>query len=158
MFLKRIAVNRLIVCFMVACLVPFLLLGRMAWAAPVPTATVTSPLSEFIGESFSTQACFDNTGDVTGFQPVFELITPAGVTFESATYLSGAVSTSPPQTCSNINGCTFTNPDTNTTITVANGETFRVLRFPLGSFTTTQPAQCMDLRSCIKIKPLILIV
>lgn len=153
MFLKRIAVNRLIVCFMVACLVPFLLLGRMAWAAPVPTATVTSPLSEFIGESFSTQACFDNTGDVTGFQPVFELITPAGVTFESATYLSGAVSTSPPQTCSTSTGCTFTNPDTNTTVTVADGETFRVLRFPLGSFTAAQPAQCMDLNFSLGNSP-----
>lgn len=130
----------------VMCLAAFFMLhGRMAWAAPVPTATVTSPLSEFIGEPFSTQACFDNTGDATGFQPIFELVTPAGVTFDSATYLGGPVSVSSAQICTNTSGCTFINPDTNTPVTVADGATFRVLRFPLGSFTTAQPAQCMDL-------------
>ena len=75
--------------------------GRIAWAAapaPVPSATVPSgTLDQFIGESFtipststapiSDQVCFDNTGNATGYQPAFELITPAGVTFNSATYL-----------------------------------------------------------------------
>lgn len=136
--------------------------GRIAWAAapaPVPSATVPSgTLDQFIGESFtipststapiSDQVCFDNTGNATGYQPAFELITPAGVTFNSATYLGSAVSISSqfcPAAPGNTN-CTFTNPDVSTRIvTVHPGETFSVLRFPLGSFTTDQPAQCMAL-------------
>jgi len=135
-----------------ACIL-LLAIGRAAWAAPVATATVTTPLSEFIGEPFTTRACLGNTGDATGFQPIFELVTPAGVTFTSATYLTGPVSVSAPQTCSTPTGCTFSNPDTNTLATVANGETFRVLRYPLGSFTTDQPAQCMDLNFSLGNSP-----
>jgi uncharacterized repeat protein (TIGR01451 family)/fimbrial isopeptide formation D2 family protein len=144
--------NKPFVSFAIAC-IALLLGGRAAWAAPVATATVTTPLSEFIGEAFTTQACFDNAGDATGFQPIFELITPAGVTFASATYLGAGVSASPAQTCSTPAGCTFTNPDTNTTVSVANGETFRVLRYPLGSFTIDQPAQCMDLNFALGNSP-----
>ena len=103
--------NKPFVSFAIAC-IALLLGGRAAWAAPVATATVTTPLSEFIGEAFTTQACFDNAGDATGFQPIFELITPAGVTFATATYLGAGVSASPAQTCSTPAGCTFTNPDT----------------------------------------------
>ncbi len=136
----------------------------VAWAAPIPTATVPPAHSEFIGESFtlpnasanppaSDSLCFDNTGDATGYQPGFELITPAGVTLNSATYLGSPVSSSLAQTCSTVGGCTFTNPDTNTLVNVANGETFRVLRFPLGSFTDTQPPQCMTLNLSLGNSP-----
>lgn len=134
-----------------------LLGGRAAWAAAVPTALVpASAHNEFIGESFtlpspsadppaSDSVCFDNTGDSTGYQPAFELVTPAGITFNSATYLGSAISVSAAQSCSSASGCTFKNPDTNTDVTLANGETLRVLRFPLGSFTAAQPSQCLDL-------------
>lgn len=132
-----------------------LLLGvpPVAWAAPIPEATLTSPLDEFIGETFTTAVCLDNGGDATGFQPSFELTTPAGVTFTSASYLGGAVSSSPVQVCANPLGCTFTNPDTGTLVTVADGESFQVLRYPLGSFTTGQPAQCMDLNFSLGNSP-----
>jgi len=136
----------------IACIL-LLAIGRATWAAPVATATVTTPLSEFIGEPFTTRACLDNAGDATGFQPILELVAPAGVTFVSATYLNGPVSASPPQTCSTPAGCTFTNPDTGTSVTVADGETFRVLRYPLGSFTADKPAQCLDLNLSLGNSP-----
>ena len=141
------------------------LLGeRVAQAAATPAANVPGAHNEFIGENFTLpnpsanppatdSVCFDNTGDTTGFQPAFELITPAGVTFNSATYLGSAISVSAAQSCSNASGCTFKNPDTNTDVTLANGETLRVLRFPLGSFTAAQPAQCLNLSFALGNSP-----
>ncbi|MBK7541480.1 MAG: DUF11 domain-containing protein [Candidatus Competibacteraceae bacterium] len=143
--------------WLIILLVAGLLGGRPAWATATPAALVPgSTHNEFIGEGFtlpspsadppaSDSVCFDNAGDTTGYQPAFELVTPAGVTFNSATYLGSAISVSAPQTCSSASGCTFKNPDTNTDVTLADGETLRILRFPLGSFTAAQPAQCLDL-------------
>ena len=143
--------------WLIMLLVAGLLGGRPAWAAAIPAATVPATThNEFIGEGFTLpnpeadppatdSVCFDNTGDTTGYQPAFELVTPAGVAFNSATYLGSPISVSAAQTCSNASGCTFKNPDTNTDVTLANGETLRILRFPLGSFTADQPKQCLDL-------------
>ena len=125
--------------------------GSAAWAAPIATAIIpTQPGSQFIGETFKTQACFDNTGAETGFQPVLRIVVPNNLTIASAAFPTGAAANVTPELIGTGPG-SFTDPITNTTIILAANERLYILRYPLGSVTGAQPQQCMDLSVSIPL-------
>lgn len=140
-------------------LVLMLALAPTAAAAPIPTVTGADPGNQFINESFGATACFDNTGDATGYQPIYELILPEGVTFTSGTFLGAAIDFTNVGTCNDPSDCTtgggnaLVNPDTGLDVDLLDGETLVVLRYPLGSNTPMQPPGCMDLTLMLGMPP-----
>lgn len=121
-------------------------------AAAGPTAEISFPepdLKPFINEPTTAEACIDNTGTPgsVGYQPVLELIVPAGYTVSSFSYL-GTTVTSKEATgspCASPLGCGLVSPlIPGRTRTIANGERYLTLEYPLGSFPDTQPKQCIS--------------
>jgi len=113
----------------------------------IPTALGDQPGSQLIGETFSQELCFDNTGDATGYEPQFEVVTPAGITLTSATFYTHPTITHS-ETCMS-NECNVTNPliaGQNSPLSPLDAnESYYILDFPIGSFPITLPQQCMDL-------------
>lgn len=137
------------------------------FGAPIPTATGTNPGEQMIGESFSfpnraqdsSQICMSNTGDETGYQPGYEMIVPEGVTLDSAQYIGTAVRKELVETCTftqpGQTECNVTNPYTDRNITLDANETLFLLAYPLGSFPTDMPEQCMDLSFTLGSSPVV---
>ena len=126
-------------------------LSASAMAQPVATAIIpTQPGSQFIGETFKTQACFDNTGSATGFQPVLRVRVPNNLTLASAAFPTGAANNITPELVGTGAG-TFVDPITGASITLLANERLYILRYPLGSVTGPQPVQCMDINVAIPL-------
>ena len=126
-------------------------LSAGAMAQPVATTVIpTQPGSQFIGETFKTQACFDNTGNATGFQPVLRLRVPDGLTLASAAFPTGGAANVTPELVGTGAG-TFVDPITGASITLLANERLYILRYPLGSVTGPQPIQCVDLSVAIPL-------
>jgi len=102
-----------------------------------------------MGEGFTSQLCMSNTGDATGYQPGYEVIIPDGVTLDSATYIGTDVRNEFIETCTfTLPGqteCNATNPYTDQNITLDENQSLYLLAYPLGSFPTDMPSQCIDL-------------
>ncbi|KAA1257571.1 Serine-aspartate repeat-containing protein D precursor [Rubripirellula obstinata] len=120
-----------------------------------PTATISGDQDVMIGEDFSFNVTFDNTGSDTGFGPYVDLIIPStgidgddGITFNGATYLGQSLVTT-----------SITFPDDGATgfgtidhpywvnssgnplqVTGNAGDTLVVIELPFGSVTPGQPA------------------
>ncbi len=118
-----------------------------AAAVPVPSVTTTDPGEVFQGSSFTSEVCLKNTGSVgsTGFAPELGLVIPAGVTLTGATFQGQAIQPTAIQTCGDPAGCTFTDPASGLSVTVAEGETALTLSYPIGSVGTDLVPLCMDL-------------
>ncbi len=132
----------------------------VAFAAPVPTVTLSAPSEVFIGENFSFTATFSNT-DLTapGYGPYIDLIfpfngadgnagadTPDGIDFVSAEYLGVALNTTvltfPDD--GGGSGCVqhpYAVDNTGTPVDVCGtaGDKLVVVEMPFGSFTNDQP-------------------
>jgi uncharacterized repeat protein (TIGR01451 family)/fimbrial isopeptide formation D2 family protein len=123
-------------------LIPIVVLGAVLWSAPIPTVSGDQPGSQLAGEAFSQELCIENTGTTTGYSPQFELITPPGILLQQAEFqtLNTLVHT---ETCLAAE-CNVTNPVTSQVRKIDNNETFYVLQFPIGSFPSTLPKQCID--------------
>ena len=122
-----------------------LMLTATLLAAPVPSATGTAPEKQMMGEAFSIDdVCFSNTGDATGYAPRYEMVTPKGVIFESASF-NGGTKSQQVLSCAidSPTECNATNPDTGKNITLQPGEALWIVSYPLGSFPTDMPKQCM---------------
>ena len=113
-------------------------------AAPIPTLSATQPGQELIGESFSQTLCMDNSGDATGYQPQFEIITPQGITMGSNfSYLGDTFSVKKSFTCNSAK-CDVTNDDTGIISSLDENQSFYVINLPLGSVPTSMQSQCID--------------
>jgi len=122
-----------------------LILTATLFAAPIPSASGTSPEKQMMGEAFSIDdVCFSNTGDATGYAPKYEMVIPRGVTFENATF-NGGTKSQEVLSCAidSPTECNATNPDTGKSITLQPGEALYIVSYPLGSFPTDMPKQCM---------------
>lgn len=122
-----------------------LMLTATLLAAPVPSATGTAPEKQMMGEAFSIDdICFSNTGDATGYAPRYEMVTPKGVIFKSASF-NGGTKSQQVLSCAidSPTECNATNPDTGKNITLQPGEALWIVSYPLGSFPTDMPKQCM---------------
>ncbi|WP_186343208.1 beta strand repeat-containing protein, partial [Allochromatium palmeri] len=130
----------------------------LAWADPVAVAvaevTITeNDLTPFINESATpdAEACVKNAGtsDSVGYQPVLELIVPAGYTVDTFRYLGTDLTPrkAADNPCAAVE-CTLDSPLQATmpgrTRTIAYGEQYLTLEYPLGSFPNTQPKQCIS--------------
>ncbi len=121
----------------------FAMFSALVAAAPVPSGSGTQPGSQLVGESFSQSLCFENTGDATGYQPQFEIVTPPGIALTSATFhgSGGVIFTAP---CASAQ-CDVANPSTGVVRTIDGNDTFYVVGYPIGSVVPTLPKACMDL-------------
>ncbi|MCK5787971.1 MAG: isopeptide-forming domain-containing fimbrial protein, partial [Chlamydiia bacterium] len=114
---------------------------------PIPTASVNDqPGTQLVGETFSQELCFDNTGNQTGFEPQFEVVTPPGITITGASFY-GSSTLIHSETCA-TDDCNVTNPHIPTNYSPVSpldaNQSFYVLDYPVGSFTTELPKLCMD--------------
>nr|WP_245315994.1 isopeptide-forming domain-containing fimbrial protein [Methanobacterium aggregans] len=116
---------------------------------PIPVATVTAPNSTFINETFNFQVSFKDGGDVTGYGPYIELITPSGVTLNpsTVTYLGSSVTV----TDNGIFPASGILVDalTGLTVTGTPGSHLLIIQYPLGSFTTLEPEAVLSLNATI---------
>ncbi len=123
------------------------LLTATLFGDSIPRASGDQPGTQLIGEEFSQQLCFENDGNATGYEPQFELVTPAGIKLTAATFY-GNPTISHQETCTAAE-CNVTNPligQQNPLFSPIDGnESYYVLDFPIGSFSTEWPKQCMDL-------------
>jgi len=121
--------------------------GISLFANSIPKVTGDQPGTQLIGETFSQQLCFENNGTATGYEPQLELVTPAGIKLTAATFY-GSSTISHQETCM-ATDCNVTNPfigQQNLLFSPIDGnESYYVLDFPIGSFSTQWPRQCMDL-------------
>ena len=116
---------------------------------PIPVATVTAPNSTFINETFNFQVSSKNGGDVTGYGPYIQLITPAGVTLNpsTVTYLGSSVTV----TDNGIFPSSGTLIDvlTGLTVTGTPGSHLWIIQYPLGSFTTQEPEAVLNITASL---------
>jgi len=122
------------------------LLTATLFGDSIPRVTGPQPGTQLIGESFSQQLCFDNNGTATGYEPQFELVTPAGIKLTAATFY-GNPTILHQETCT-ATDCNVSNPligQPSSLSPVDGNESYYVLDFPIGSFATEWPQQCMDL-------------
>ena len=98
------------------------------------------PAEVFLNEGFPLTLTFSNTGDATGFGPVVELLVPPGVDAStgSAAFLGMPVSVIDVGTFG-VSGL-LTDPLTGLDVTGPEGYRLLIIEYPLGSFTTAQPA------------------
>jgi len=130
----------------------WVLVSATLFGTPLPTATGDQPGSKLAGESFSQQLCFSNTGSSTGYEPQFEIVTPAGIKLTSATFY-GSPTIIHSETCY-LNECNVTNPlisGQNSPLSPLDAnESYYIVDFPIGSFPTALPEQCIDLTFTIE--------
>lgn len=115
---------------------------------PTVSTSSVSPNSQFIGESFATQACFSNSSATAGYQPVLRIRVPAGMTIPSANYVGAAVT---PELVGTGPAASTIDPITGVAVSpaLAAGERLYILRYPLGSVSSIQPPQCMTLNVAV---------
>jgi uncharacterized repeat protein (TIGR01451 family)/fimbrial isopeptide formation D2 family protein len=121
-----------------------------AISAPIPTVPAITATSPFIGETTTTQACFSNTGNATGFQPVLRIRVPNNLTIASAAFPVGSAANVTPELIG-TGAATVVDPVTGASIVLAANERLYIVRYPLGSVTVGQPAQCMDLAIAVPL-------
>jgi len=121
----------------------FTVVSVSLFAVAVPSASPTQPGSQLTGENFSQELCIADSGNATGYDPQFEIVTPAGIVLNSADF-KGFNLVKHTQSCGS-NECNVTNPVTNQVRQIDGNETFYVLEYPIGSFPTTLPEQCVDI-------------
>jgi hypothetical protein len=121
----------------------------VAFAAALPTATLSVPANVPIGANFSFTATFDSSG-TTGYGPFIDLVFPAtgadgndGITFTGATYLGQPV-TAVQLTFPAGSGCVahpYAQDTSHAPLQVCgtSGDKLVVLQLPFGSFTPGQP-------------------
>lgn len=131
----------------------FLTLGlfgfqNIAYAAALPSVTLSVPPSVQIGADFAFTATFDGNG-TTGYGPFIDLIFPStgadgndGISFTNATYLGQALTAK--QFIFPAGGCVshpYAEDTTHAALQVCGtpGDTLVVLQLPFGSFTPGQP-------------------
>lgn len=123
------------------------LITATLFADSIPIASGDQPGSQLVGETFSQELCFDNAGDAVGYEPQFEIVTSAGTTLSSATFYGNPTITHS-ETCMS-NECNVSNPliaGQNSPLSpIDANESYYILDFPIGSFPTDLPRQCMDL-------------
>jgi len=133
--------------FMLHKILPILaLLTATLFGDSIPRATGPQPGSQLIGEPFSQQLCFDNNGTATGYEPQFEIVTPAGIKLTAASFY-GNPTISHQETCM-ANERNVSNPligQPSVLSSIDGNESYYILDFPIGSFSTQWPQQCMDL-------------
>ncbi len=117
-----------------------LVFATTAAAQPVPSCT-SGNIDQFLGEPGSTTVTLTNTapsGNI-GYQPIVEVVLPAGMTFTGAsTPILGALT--PLANVVVPIGGSVTNPVTGEVLTgLTPGTTYLVLQPPIGSFPPEQP-------------------
>ncbi|MBN1855740.1 MAG: DUF11 domain-containing protein [Dehalococcoidia bacterium] len=119
----------------------------MAASEPIPSATPSAPAEVFLNEGFTLTVSFDNiaTGDNTGFGPIVEVLVPPAIDVlsDSASYLGADVNVID----MGLFGTSgeLINPLTNLTVSGTEGFRLLIIEYPLGSFTTQQPAAAVTL-------------
>ncbi len=137
-------------------LVTLILFTTSLLAAPIPALTATQPGQQLIGESFLQDLCMNNSGDATGYQPQFEVITPQGITMGSSfSYLGNTFSIKKSFTC-NTSKCDVSNDDTGVISSLDENQSFYVIDFPLGSFPTSMATQCVSVNFTLDTNNVIL--
>jgi len=122
------------------------LISSTLFGGSVPRVTGDQPGSKLIGETFSQSLCFDNNGTATGFEPQFEIVTPVGIKLTEAAFY-GNPTISHQETCM-ATDCNVSNPiigQPSFFSPIDGNESYYILDFPIGSFSTEWPEQCMDL-------------
>ncbi len=114
---------------------------------PMPGLTITAPSTQLLNQSFSFNLYFNNTGNVTGFGPMVQLILPSQIQLTSANFLGAPVTVSSAQTFP-ISGI-LTDPLTGLNVTGTPGYTFYTLIYPLGSFTMGQPTAVITVNALL---------
>jgi uncharacterized repeat protein (TIGR01451 family)/fimbrial isopeptide formation D2 family protein len=131
-----------------ACALLCATVGTVAIAqTPVAAPPATLPGSQFAGENFTTQTCFSNSAATVGYQPVIQVILRGGLTLSGADYAGAAVA---PELVSTGAG-TFINPVNGLSVTLLAGERLYNVRYPLGSVSSAQPPQCINLNVFIPL-------
>ena len=127
----------------------FILFSVILEAAPIASSTTPADSTELIGEAFTSELCFDNTGTAVGYAPAYEVIVPNGINLNSASYESLNVKIDNFGTCAptspDLPPCNIYNTNTDVNRSVDLNETFYQLSLPLGSFVTDMGEQCITL-------------
>lgn len=121
---------------------------------------ISPTLSAHSGESFQFKSTISNGGTDPGFSPAIELILPAEITLNSATFSLDGLTLSPATTITvtdNDGGSpatgTVTNPLTHTTLLLPVGDVYRIYRLPLGSFVPGQTPVSIDFTAALSAIP-----
>ena len=114
---------------------------------PMPSLTITSPSTQLLNQSFNFNLNFNNTGNVTGFGPMVQLILPSQIKLNSATFLGAPVTVSSPLIFPTSG--VLIDPLTGLTVTGTPGYSFYTLIYPLGSFTMGQPTAVIDVNALL---------
>ncbi|MGB0846809.1 MAG: isopeptide-forming domain-containing fimbrial protein [Thiolinea sp.] len=124
-----------------------LLIIKSAFAAPVPTATITGmPTESFVGEQFCITATFTNTGD-TGYGPYYQLILKPDFDLASAQLFGASVNTTLVGTFPGVT----TDPISGQSVSGPAGASFYTLEPPVGS--VTNGGAPLNTNVCIDIAP-----
>ena len=113
---------------------------------PIPTLNIVAPSEQLLNESFTFHLNFNNTGVDTGFGPMIELILPAQIQFQSASFLGVALN--PYSAVFGPSG-TLINPFTSLPVSGTPGSTLYILQQPLGSFASDQPTSTVDVTALL---------
>jgi uncharacterized repeat protein (TIGR01451 family)/fimbrial isopeptide formation D2 family protein len=114
---------------------------------PMPSLTITAPSTQLLNQTFNFNLNFNNTGNMTGFGPVVQLILPSQIQLKSATFLGAPVTVSSPLIFP-VSGV-LTDPLTGLTVTGTPGYSFYTLIYPLGSFTMGQPTAVINVNALL---------
>ena len=114
---------------------------------PMPSLTITSSSTQLINQSFNFNLNFNNTGNMTGFGPVVQLILPSQIQLNSATFFGSPVTVSS-KLVFPISGI-ITDPLTGLTVTGTPGYSFYTLIYPLGSFAMDQPTGVINVNALL---------
>ena len=124
-----------------------------ASAAPVPAITIDAPNTALIGETFTIDATFQNTGDQTGYGPFIDIFLPSrgadgddGLTFVEAIILGGPaearVLTFPD---GGADGDCVRHPYLREQVCGTAGNTLAIIELPLGSVVPGQRVTEIDI-------------
>ncbi len=114
---------------------------------PMPGLTITAPSTQLLNQTFNFNLNINNTGNMTGFGPMVQLILPSQIQLNSATFLGAPVTVSTPLIFPTSG--VLTDPLTGLNVTGTPGYSFYTLIYPLGSFTMGQPTAVIDVNALL---------
>jgi len=120
----------------------FIFVSVSLFSASLPTISADQPGSQLIGQTFTQEFCFSNAGTTTGYNPQYEVVTPAGITLNTADF-QGVSTVKQQETCHAMH-CDMTNNSTGVIVALEENQTFYVLEYPIGSVPPSLPEQCMS--------------
>ncbi|MCU0511413.1 MAG: PKD domain-containing protein, partial [Anaerolineae bacterium] len=119
-------------------------------SGPLPVVSGVTDVSDFAGQQSCFNASLTNSG-APGYGPYLLVVLPPGVTFNSASFLTGGVVNVPTTRPSPDNG-RWVDPVSGQTITVPVGGSLVVFRLPVGSVVTGNPPLVANI--CVTTDPL----